>query len=737
MKAFKKSLSILLTLLMVFSIFTIVSTTASAAVKDKVSVGKVSGDYEYELLENGTAEITKYNGSASELEIPGKLDGYTVTSIGEYACMGCDSFTNVTIPNSVTSIGRFAFQGCGYLKNVTIPNSVTSIGSYAFGDCEALETADLPDSLEELGKGAFSDCTSLKKIYIPDNVGASNAYIFKNCKSAESIYIGASFDGVNGDQFLNCTSVKTVKVNPNNERLCDRDCNGIFFSENYYYKKAIVYGFNSTTLPDDIEEIGNGAFFGMTGLTSVKIPYGCQNIMKLAYANCTNLKSVEIPPSVTSIGEYAFGYYENEDMEFSKMQNGLVIKGYKNSYAEKYALDNGITFEPIGELTLEDSFKYELDEKGNATITKYLGTFTDVKIPAELDGHTVTEIGEEAFSFSVVKTVDIPGSVRSICAFAFSHDNYLYKVNIGDGVEEIRMAAFVSCLHLEAIRIPESVTNIPDMIFSDDTFSDTIVYGKTGSFAETYANEYKKTFVDESKYVEPSDPWARTENTETEPPSEPKNSEAYTFYYLTIKELLEKSSAVTMEVQDINGKRTTYDLKPTSKTYNGVPVYSTELTSGVDVYMATVKYYNGDALQGQVNFSGSQLQAARGKIINSYGDVCIEENGQSVTVKKSNPIKVTVKTKTIKLKKIKKKTQTVKLITIKKAKGTVKVTKVKSGTTAKIYKKIKVNSKTGAITFKKGKYAKKTYKIKLKITVSGNSTYKSKTLYKTVKVKVK
>jgi hypothetical protein len=223
----------------------------------------------------------------------------------------------------------------------------------------------------------------------------------------------------------------------------------------------------------------------------------------------------------------------------------------------------------------------------------------------------------------------------------------------------------------------------------------------------------------------------------TNPSSEPKNSEAYTFYYLPIKELLEKSSAVTMEVQDINGKRTTYDLKPTSKTYNGLPVYSTELTSGVDVYMATVKYYNGGAVQGQVNFSGSQLQAARGKIINSYGDVCTEENGQSVTVKKSNPIKVTTKTKSLKLKKLKKKAQTVEPIAVKNAKGTVKVTKVKSGTTAKIYKKIKVNSKTGAITFKKGKCAKKTYNVKLKITVSGNSTYKSKTLYKTVKVKVK
>ena len=105
--------------------------------------------------------------------------------------------------------------------------------------------------------------------------------------------------------------------------------------------------------------------------------------------------------------------------------------------------------------------------------------------------------------------------------------------------------------------------------------------------------------------------------------------------------------------------------------------------------------------------------------------------------KEENPIKVSVKTKSVKLKNLKKKAQTVKPIAIKNAQGTIKVTKVKSGTTAKIYKKIKVNSKTGAITFKKGKYAKKTYKIRLKITVSGNSTYKSKTLYKAVKVRIK
>ena len=109
----------------------------------------------------------------------------------------------------------------------------------------------------------------------------------------------------------------------------------------------------------------------------------------------------------------------------------------------------------------------------------------------------------------------------------------------------------------------------------------------------------------------------------------------------------------------------------------------------------------------------------------------------TVTSKKANPVKVTAKAVAIKAKKLKSKKQTVKPLTIKSAKGTVKVTKVKSGTTSKIYKKVTVNKTSGAITFKKGKYSKKTYKVNLKITVSGNSDYKSKSLSKTVSVKVK
>lgn len=105
--------------------------------------------------------------------------------------------------------------------------------------------------------------------------------------------------------------------------------------------------------------------------------------------------------------------------------------------------------------------------------------------------------------------------------------------------------------------------------------------------------------------------------------------------------------------------------------------------------------------------------------------------------KKANPVKVTAKTKTVRLKKLKKTKQTVKPLNVRNAEGKVKITKLKKGSSAVIYKKIKVSAKTGAVTLAKGRYKRGAYKLRLKISVSGNKTYTGKTLRKTVKIKIK
>lgn len=112
------------------------------------------------------------------------------------------------------------------------------------------------------------------------------------------------------------------------------------------------------------------------------------------------------------------------------------------------------------------------------------------------------------------------------------------------------------------------------------------------------------------------------------------------------------------------------------------------------------------------------------------------DNIEYIIVSAKNTVKVTAKNKSVKLKALKKKNQKVKAITVKNAKGRVTYAKVKKGSSAKLFKKVTINKK-GVISIKKGKYKKGNYKIKVKITAAGNKNYSAKTVTKTIKIKIK
>ena len=111
------------------------------------------------------------------------------------------------------------------------------------------------------------------------------------------------------------------------------------------------------------------------------------------------------------------------------------------------------------------------------------------------------------------------------------------------------------------------------------------------------------------------------------------------------------------------------------------------------------------------------------------------ETNNTAVKKKANPIEVTVKTKIVKVNKLKKNSQTIKPIIVKKAKG--KVTYKLLKLPKKLKKLVKINKK-GFISIKKWEKADKgIYKIRVKIKAKGNAKYNSKVIIKTVKIKVK
>ena len=149
MQRTRKFLSVILAMMMVISV---VPITANAI---------TSGDWTYSVIseENKTAQITGYNGSATDLKIPSTIDDYTITSIGNYAFNKNETITNVTIPDSVTSIGSAAFYMCQALERVVIPEGITTIKEYTFWFCSNLTNIVIPASVTKIENRAFDLCS--------------------------------------------------------------------------------------------------------------------------------------------------------------------------------------------------------------------------------------------------------------------------------------------------------------------------------------------------------------------------------------------------------------------------------------------------------------------------------------------------------------------------------------------------------------------------------------------------
>lgn len=183
-------------------------TPVPVVVKKNVS----AGDYKITTYSNGCCMITDYAGKATKLSVPGKINGYIVVAIGDYAFSNCRSLTSITIPDGVTIIGDFAFHYCTALTIINLPNGITEIGEYAFNYCTSLTDITLPNGITEIRKGTFNDCYSLSVIELPDGITAIGKGAFIHCESLTSITIPDGVATIENNAFEYCKSLDSIII---------------------------------------------------------------------------------------------------------------------------------------------------------------------------------------------------------------------------------------------------------------------------------------------------------------------------------------------------------------------------------------------------------------------------------------------------------------------------------------------------------------------------------------------
>lgn len=251
----------------------------------------------------------------------------TTTTIRDGAFYNQTYFTGLTLPNSLTGIGASSFYGCSALSinNLTIPSGVTSIGYQAFYGCSGLTgSVKLSNKNDEtnISNNAFQKCSSITGITLTGYTNFGND-VFNGCSNFKTItnqhyvkaigatcFVGTDITGRIG--FSNVTSIG----------------NGAFYG---------LTKMTSFAVGDLIETIPTNLCNGCTALTAANIGSGVTQINSNAFANCTSLEELYFagttPPNVANANAFSniasVGYlYHKAGTDYTDFKNTYLPSGW-------------------------------------------------------------------------------------------------------------------------------------------------------------------------------------------------------------------------------------------------------------------------------------------------------------------------------------------------------------------------------------------------------------------------
>ena len=256
---------------------------------------------------------------------------------------------------------------------------------------------------------------------------------------------------------------------------------GIYYELDYANKTAIV-SYNSSdkytgsvTIPSTVKKngitytvtgIGESAFWGCTGLTSVVMPNSITDIARCAFPNCSKLASVTMSSNVTNIGEQAF--YSCSQLKSITIPNGVITIGSQAFYS----------CNQLSSITIPSSVT---SIGSNAFYGTNLRTLV-------IDGDDNIKFGQNAFSGSAIKSITwkiknwektteyhpfsgishrdqitsftFGSQVTKIPANICEYMTNLQSITIPNSTISIEKEAFIGCSGLKSITIPENVESI-------------------------------------------------------------------------------------------------------------------------------------------------------------------------------------------------------------------------------------------------------------------------------------
>ena len=211
----------------------------------------------------------------------------------------------------------------------------------------------------------------------------------------------------------------------------------------------------------NVTGIGDNAFYGCSGLTSITIPEGVTSIGRWTFGSCDGLTSITIPESVKSIGEYAFDRCGGlTSITILSSDASIGDDAFRYCVVTSFNVDNSLNAKENDYWGAKICNGQGLAIENN-TVTACAKWVTSATIP-----EGVTSIGASAFMYcSDLTSITIPSSVTSIGEMAFYLCQNLTSITIPNSVKSIEYEVFYGCSGLTSLIIPKNVERIGGYAF--------------------------------------------------------------------------------------------------------------------------------------------------------------------------------------------------------------------------------------------------------------------------------
>lgn len=228
--------------------------------------------------------------------------------------------SNFTTDNSAIKINDYAFYNFPQLGGENRPltfNAASAMGSHAFEKCINLETI-YGNKMANIGSFAFVGCEHLTKVeFLPTEdqqssikQGTIGEQAFANCSSLKQ-FNSPNFNKINSSAFLNCSNLKELyAINADADNTALVGCIALTSLSLGYNQKGTVQ--NGKTTYQGLNTVAGLRFTAASNLQTINLP----NILSLsghttstsgtiAFLNMTNLQQATFA-KLTSIGQNAF-----------------------------------------------------------------------------------------------------------------------------------------------------------------------------------------------------------------------------------------------------------------------------------------------------------------------------------------------------------------------------------------------------------------------------------------------